>query len=171
MKLFVPLAMIVCVASAAPIGKAPPPDDTPLCGYVRMEEDAWWSVGLQTHGRCEPIWDNQTALIYRIDREGCGCAFFVCVGPVPFVMLLTGVAVMKRLAKDRATSCYTEDQSLRRVGSWKKRNRHGHCARRFRSDRETESEPLGMGGDALFALLGRGSWHFLQADLGILVYE
>ncbi|OAG12654.1 uncharacterized protein CC84DRAFT_155007 [Paraphaeosphaeria sporulosa] len=77
MKLFVPFAMIVCVASASPIGDATPPDNTPLCGYVRMEEDSWWSVGLQTHGRCEPIWDNQTALIYRIDREGCGCAFFV----------------------------------------------------------------------------------------------
>ncbi|KAF2447892.1 hypothetical protein P171DRAFT_482596 [Karstenula rhodostoma CBS 690.94] len=76
MRLFVPLAMAVCVAFAAPIGDAPPPDNTPLCGYVRMEEDAWWSVGLQTHGRCESIWENETALIYRIDREGCGCAFF-----------------------------------------------------------------------------------------------
>ena len=89
MKLFVPLAMAVCVAFAAPIADATPPDNTPLCGYVRMEDDAWWSVGLQTHGRCEPIWENQTALIYRIDRDNCGCAFFLYVISVQLINLLT----------------------------------------------------------------------------------
>lgn len=75
--------MAVCAAFATPIDTAdvhllnkPPPDDAPLCGYVRMDEDAGWLVGLQTHGVCESIWGNQTAVIYRIDRERCGCAFF-----------------------------------------------------------------------------------------------
>lgn len=82
MKLFVPLTTAFCVAFAAPIGDANPPDNTPLCGYVRMEENAWWSVGLQTHGHCEPIWEDQAALIYRIDRARCGCAFF------PYVIIV-----------------------------------------------------------------------------------
>lgn len=62
-----------------------------------MEEGAWWSVGLQTHGRCEPIWDNQTALIYRIDREGCGCAFF------PYVELVSLFHVADKRHSDENT--------------------------------------------------------------------
>ncbi|KAF1968651.1 hypothetical protein BU23DRAFT_558383 [Bimuria novae-zelandiae CBS 107.79] len=84
MRLVVSLAVATCAAFAAPIDNADmhlinqtPSDNAPLCGYVRMEETAWWSVGLQTHGICEPIWNNETAVIYRIDRERCGCAFFV----------------------------------------------------------------------------------------------
>lgn len=79
MRLFVPLVLNACAAFAAPFGDASARDDTPLCGYVRMEDTAWWSVGLQTHGRCEPIYNNETAAIYRIDRERCGCAFFLLV--------------------------------------------------------------------------------------------
>jgi hypothetical protein len=83
MRTFVTLIMAVHAALAAPIDssnfqlvKKTISDNTPLCGYVRIEETAWWSVGLQTHGVCEPIWNNDTAVIYRIDRERCGCAFF-----------------------------------------------------------------------------------------------
>ncbi|KAK3203649.1 hypothetical protein GRF29_106g240401 [Pseudopithomyces chartarum] len=57
MKTFVPLIMAVHAALAAPIDssdfqsvKKTISDNTPLCGYVRIEETAWWSVGLQTHG-------------------------------------------------------------------------------------------------------------------------
>jgi hypothetical protein len=90
MKLLVTLTIAACVAIAAPIGDTPPPDNTPLCGYVRMEEDAWWSVGLQTYGHCMPIWNNETALIYRIDRDGCGCAFFPYVKAAPPVHVADG---------------------------------------------------------------------------------
>ena len=83
MRAFVFLSTVVCAAVAAPVEsaegvrvKGSRDDDAPLCGYVRMEETAWWAVGLQTHGVCEPIWEGQTAVMYRIDRDHCGCAFF-----------------------------------------------------------------------------------------------
>lgn len=82
MKTFIPLAGAICTTLAAPTDTADVPitknisDNTPLCGYVRIEDDTWWSVGLQTHAICEPIWQNEEAVIYRIDRQQCGCAFF-----------------------------------------------------------------------------------------------
>jgi hypothetical protein len=59
-------------------------------------------------------------------------------GPPRLFILLTGVTVMKRLVRDRAIWCYTEAQSWRKVGLWKKRSQRGCCARKFKGDRDTK---------------------------------
>lgn len=84
MRLFVPLVVVACTAFAAPVDSVDAQllntnasSEAPLCAYVRMEEYAWWSVGLQATGVCELIWKNETPVIYRVDRAQCGCGFFL----------------------------------------------------------------------------------------------
>jgi hypothetical protein len=49
------------------------------CGYVRLNEDDEYMVGVYTRTKCEPIWKEEPASVFRIDASGCSCKFFTLV--------------------------------------------------------------------------------------------
>lgn len=72
------LALASTLITAAPLESAAitPGDDVPQCGYVKIRQGDGFIVGVYTTNECEPIYGDEAATIFRVERPGCGCRFF-----------------------------------------------------------------------------------------------